>query len=220
MADLIEAYVGEYASGKSEVAVNRSLLLHSQGHAVTLVDLDLVEPTYTLRPLKRRLVGMGLRVIAWETGETTGLGEAGMVLHPEVRSVLRHQGSVVLDVGYGVYGSEVLNLVEGALQHPALRIYLVVNLSRPMTGSVRDVVNEARRFQHLDGVVNNTHLGQETTPQLVQQSALLVGEAAKELHLPVVATTAIAEVARLIGQRDIAGNPVWNIHRYLPDAFW
>ena len=40
----IEAYVGEYASGKSENAVNRAVALHRQGRPVTLVDLDTVEP--------------------------------------------------------------------------------------------------------------------------------------------------------------------------------
>ena len=55
MVPIIEAYVGEYASGKSENAVNRALELKRQGLAVTLVDLDTVEPCYTLRPIKQEL---------------------------------------------------------------------------------------------------------------------------------------------------------------------
>jgi Mrp family chromosome partitioning ATPase len=50
---VLEAYTGEYASGKSENAVNRAVELARQGRRVTLVDLDLVEPCYTLRPLKK-----------------------------------------------------------------------------------------------------------------------------------------------------------------------
>ena len=60
MVERMEAYVGEYAAGKSEVAVNRALQLLEQGKQVTLLDLDLVEPTFTLRPLKRDLEQMGL----------------------------------------------------------------------------------------------------------------------------------------------------------------
>ena len=52
---IVEAYVGEYASGKSENAVNRALALHRQGRQVTLVDLDMVEPCFCLRPLKKSL---------------------------------------------------------------------------------------------------------------------------------------------------------------------
>ncbi|MFA4884869.1 MAG: 4Fe-4S dicluster domain-containing protein [Desulfotomaculaceae bacterium] len=47
---IVEAYVGEYAAGKSESAINRALEVVRQGRKVTLVDLDLVEPFYTLRP--------------------------------------------------------------------------------------------------------------------------------------------------------------------------
>ena len=57
---IIEAYIGEYASGKSEMAINRALELKNQGRQVTLVDLDTVEPFYTLRILKKDLEEMGL----------------------------------------------------------------------------------------------------------------------------------------------------------------
>ncbi|MDO4542807.1 MAG: hypothetical protein Q4C00_08295, partial [Bacillota bacterium] len=72
MDRIVEAYIGEYASGKSENAVNRSLELKKMGRKVTLVDLDLVEPVYTLRPLKAELTEAGINVIAWETQETLG----------------------------------------------------------------------------------------------------------------------------------------------------
>ena len=74
MDRIVEAYIGEYASGKSENAVNRAVALKKAGHDVTLVDLDLVEPVYTLRPLKAMLTDMGINVIAWTTEETLGLG--------------------------------------------------------------------------------------------------------------------------------------------------
>ena len=72
---VVEAYVGEYASGKSENAINRALALLEKRRQVTLVDLDLVEPFYTLRPLKAKLGAMGLEVLAWKTEETMGLGD-------------------------------------------------------------------------------------------------------------------------------------------------
>ena len=59
---VIEAYVGEYASGKSENAVNRAVSLHRQGRKVTLVDLDTVEPCYTLRPIKKELEEIGTSI--------------------------------------------------------------------------------------------------------------------------------------------------------------
>lgn len=220
MLQRIEAFVGEYASGKSEVAVNRALALRGNGWPVTLVDLDLVEPTYTLRPLKRQLENEGLDVIAWETEETWGLGEAGMQLHPAVKGIMQRSGYVVCDVGYGVYGSEMLALVEGLLTCPQLVVYLVVNTCRPMTHTVPLIVEEARRYHPLHGLLNNTHLGPETTPALVQVGAQVVQAAAEQLQLPVVASAALAEITVQIGERDICGNPVWPLQRYLHLAFW
>jgi len=217
----VEAFVGEHAAGKSEIAITRALALRQEGLPVALVDLDLVEPTYTLRPLQGRLREEGLDVIAWETKQTLGLGEAGMQLHPQVKGVLlRHSGYVVCDVGYGVYGSEVLALVEGLLDFPRLSVYLVVNTCRPLTRDEEQIVVEAQRFRPLHGLINNTHLGAETTVELVQQGARVVQAAAQRLHLPVVATAALVEVAEQMGKWDVCGNPVWPLKRYMPLAFW
>ncbi len=220
MLTRVEAFVGEYAAGKSEVAVNRALALRRTGQPVTLVDFDLVEPTYTLRPLKRQLQNQGIDVIAWETEQTMGLGEAGMQLHPEVKGILGRSGYVVCDVGYGVFGSQVLSLVEGLLTSPQLVVYLVVNICRPLTQNVALIVEEGLRFEPLHGLINNTHLGQETTPALVQEGAQVVQAAADRLQLPVVATAALAPIAEQIGEQDCCGNPVWPLKHHMHLAFW
>lgn len=217
---IVEAYTGEYASGKSEVAVNRALDLAKEGRRVTLVDLDIVEPCYTLRPLKKELSARGLTVLAWETGETAGLGEAGSVLRPENRWALKRPGDVILDVGYGVEGVKTLNLLEGVREEPALQVLLVVNITRPLTATVEDIVAAVREMGRVDGLVNNTHLGDETTVEVVQEGARVVTGAARRAGLPVVATTAVRELAFQIGERDCCGNPVRPIIRYMKGAFW
>jgi hypothetical protein len=141
---VLEAYTGEYASGKSENAVNRAVELARQGRRVTLVDLDLVEPCYTLRPLKKILGEEGVSVLAWDTGELVGLGETGNILKPEVQFCLRHPGDVILDIGYGASGVQVLNLVEGAAEERDLKVYAVINIARPMTAAVTDIVEHVR----------------------------------------------------------------------------
>ena len=220
MPDIIEAFVGEYASGKSEVSINRALALHAQGQSVTIADLDLVEPVYTLRPLKQQLIKQGLHVIAWETHETVGLGEAGMILHPEMKGLLRRSGTIVLDVGYGVYGSEILNVIDDLPEHPGLKVYLVVNITRPMTNTKEAIVEEARRFHKLNGLLNNSHLGPETTRELVIRGAKVVAEAAEELHIPVIATSALVEIATELSPADVYGQAIWPLKRYMPGAFW
>ena len=218
---IVEAYIGEYASGKSEVAVNRAIHLKMTGRKVTIVDLDLVEPFYTLRPIKKKLIEMGIDAVAWETKETMGLGEAGSVIKPEMRWVLRRTGDVILDIGYGVEGAKVLNLIEGADTEENLRIYVVLNVGRPMTASVNDIVEYARGLGHVDGVINNSHLGDDTTVAFVEEGAKVVTEAARQLKLPVIATYMDKKFKpAMSGEVDKMGNPLCFLERHMVNTFW
>lgn len=217
---IVEAFVGEYASGKSENAINRSLELLKEQRQVTIVDLDTVEPFYTLRPLKKELEQMGLRVIAWAPEETMGLGEAGSLINQEMIWALRSPGDIILDVGYGVHGAKIFNLIEGAYADPDLRIFVVVNIARPITGSKEDIVEYVSSLGQVHGIINNTHLGDETTPDLIEKGALVVTEAANELGVPVIYSAVVEDLADEFGDRDEMGNPVKIIKRFMPAAFW
>lgn len=216
----VEAYVGEYASGKSEVAINRALELARTGAKVTLVDLDLVEPCYTLRPIKKELITRGIDVLAWETRDTVGLGETGNILRAEIPWALRRSGHIVFDVGYGVGGARTLNLIEGIEREPSFHVLAVINTSRPMTLTVEDIVAYVRELGPVHGLINNTHLADETTVEVVQDGARAVAKAGRRLGLPVVATTAVEEMAAVIGSFDVEGNPVRPLKRFMPRAFW
>lgn len=217
---VVEAYIGEYASGKSENAVNRALWLMKQGRNVTLVDLDIVEPFYTLRPIKKKLEDMGITVLAWESRKTMGLGEAGNIIKPELRWVLKRAGDLILDVGYGVEGAKTLNLIHGVDDNPYLKIYAVVNASRPMTSTSEDIVDYVRSLGRVDGIVNNTHLGSDTDIEVIQNGTKIVGKASRILNIPVVFTTAEKKHQLLLGDVDYAGNHVFYIERFMPETFW
>ncbi len=220
MEPIIEAYVGEYASGKSENAVNRAIDLCRRGLPVTLVDLDTVEPVYTIRPIKKELEAMGVSVVAWETRDTVGLGEAGSVIKGSMRWVLRRPGNIIMDVGYGVHGARIFNLIEGAFENPYLKIIAVINMSRPFTSTVENILEYVATLGRVDALLNNTHMAEETTVEIVQKGAIGVSEAAKTLGLSVVATSAVQEIADKIGPVDAVGNPVWPLERIMPRTFW
>jgi len=216
---IVEAYVGEYASGKSECAINRAVTLGEAGHKVTLVDLDLVEPFYTLRPLKKDLTKKGLEVVAWQTKDTLGLGEAGSTMLPAVRWVLFRARDIILDIGYGVQGTKVLNLVEGADRDPDLKILAVINVSRPITSTVHDIVEFVRELGRIDGLINNTHMGEDTSLEWVLEGERIVIEAGQLLQIPVVATYVEERFGRGIESR-VGQVPVRFIHRFMPNSFW
>lgn len=220
MSRIVEAYLGEFASGKSEVAINRALDLKRQNRIVTLVDLDIVEPFYTIRPLKRELEALGLQVIGWETAETKGLGEAGNLLKPAMKWVLRREGDIILDIGYGVEGAKTLNLVEEKDQYPELKIFVVLNIARPMTSDLEEVVQYIQTLGPVHGLINNTHLGSETDLTFVEQGSQIITEAARRLNLNVIATTVDHRLQEEMGSVDSCGNPVRLLHRYMDRSFW
>ena len=220
MQPIIEAFVGEYASGKSENAVNRAIYLKQQGLPVTIVDLDTVEPCYTLRPIKQELEGLGIDVVAWETRDTIGLGEAGNVIKGSMRWVLRRKGNIIMDIGYGVHGARIFNIIEGAFDNPYLKIIAVLNMSRPFTSTVNNILEYVVTLGRVDAVLNNTHMAEETTVDIVEQGAKGVTEAAGRIGVPVVATAAVTEIAKKIGSVDCMGNPVWQLERIMPRTFW
>ena len=220
MNRIVEAYIGEYASGKSENAVNRALSLAEQGRKVTLVDLDLVEPVYTLRPLIELLEEKGVHVIAWKTEETIGLGEAGSVLHPAMRWALRNEGDVILDIGYGAKGSAVLNLLEGIEDEKDLKVILVVNTLRPMTDSVEKIIEYLDETGPAHGFIANTHLGEQTTVPLMLNGLDMVMEAAEKTGLPVYAMAVDERFKEDFPEDTVKGVPLRFLRRYLPLGFW
>ncbi len=216
---VVEAYIGEYASGKSEMAINRALGLKQKGRRVVLADLDTVEPFYTLRPLKGLLEEKGLEVIGLSSQDTFGLGETGAMLVPQVRWVLWREGDIILDVGYGVHGAQTLNLVEGAFESPELRILAVINALRPMTSSFERIVEHITDLGRVDAIVANSHLGDETDLDLIITANQVVFSAARHLGLPV---DYVAVDQRFKGMvcEDCFTVPIRYIKRYMPGAMW
>ena len=216
---IVEAYIGEYASGKSEMAINRALELKNQGRQVTLVDLDTVEPFYTLRILKKDLEQMGIDVISFAREDAFGLGETGAMLNPRARWALMHEGDIILDIGYGVQGAKTLNLVEGAYESPDLLIVAVINGTRPMTDSLEKTKEYLIDLGRVDAVVLNTHLGDKSTPEIIIEGNNVIQVAARELGIP-IAYLAIDENLRdavPAAENDI---PTKYIKRYMPGAIW
>lgn len=187
---------------------------------VTLVDFDLVEPFYTLRPIKDELEQKGLKVIAWNTKETIGLGEAGSLIKPEMRWALRRSGNIIFDVGYGIEGAKKLRLVEGALDGGEMKIYVVINIARPITGCLMDIVEYVKTLGPVDGLINNSHLGDDTDVEIIQEGAKIVTDAAKVLKLPVIWTSAEKKFLSILGEKDAMGHPVIYIERYMNRTFW
>ena len=95
----IKVFVGEFGSGKTELAVNYSLQLKQLGHQTAVVDIDLVKPYFRTRENRSLLEERGVLVVA----PNRKLAHADLPIMPEdlTRILYDEQYQVVMDVGGG-----------------------------------------------------------------------------------------------------------------------
>ncbi len=188
---IFEAYVGEHGAGKSEVALSRALWLAREGKEVALADLDTVEPCYTLNsPLTKALKNIANLTLLTNVSERVFPGETGNVISPVVRFALIQRENAILDIGYGVDGFKVLNLLEGYSKFEnEVQVYLVQNFSRPATGTIEDAFSYLKTFRKLDGLINNSHLGDATTIDVAISGEEQTFELSARSGVPVIAST-------------------------------
>ena len=227
MTRLVEIFTGAYASGKSEISINRAMMLRNEDSPVTLVDLDTVEPAYTLRPLKNELETYGIKVITQES--YFGLGETGNVITPQQQNCLKiNNDNIVIDVGYGAGGLDILNLVRGIEEEKNLHIYIVINASKPETSSVDQIVEyvkwsigrEKQKWKSFSGIISNTHFSDETEPKDVLKGFEITKKAAEILNIPIRAVTVSEKLYPELESMIYNGIPVWTLKRFMPKALW
>ena len=225
MTRTVEVYAGAYASGKSETALNRSRVLVEQGKKITLVDLDSVEPAYTLRPIVNDLEKLGINVITQP--DNFGLGEAASYVTPAQINCLKTAGDIVIDVGYGAGGLDILDILTDVDKESDLRIYLVVNTAKFETSTVENIIEyvsfsegmEKRPWKKFSGFISNTHLGNETTKDDIIKGYNKLKIASSELNIPIIAIGIDESLAKYF-DKTYDGVEVWAYHRMMPRAFW
>lgn len=223
MSRKVEVFAGAYASGKSETALNRARQYARAGKPITLVDLDTVEPAYTLRPIARVLEAEGINVIAQL--EYFGLGEAGSYITPAQQNCLSVENDVVIDVGYGASGLDILDIINNIEKETNLEIYLVVNTSKFETCNVENIIEyltfsegiEHRDWKKFSGLISNTHFGDETTKEDVIRGYEILRRASEKVNIPI---RAIGVDSKIDFPEQYDGVEVWFYDRLMPTALW
>lgn len=225
MTRLVEVYAGAYASGKSETALNRARILTEQNKKITLVDLDSVEPAYTLRPIAKELSDLGINVITQP--DNFGLGEAASYVTPAQINCLKNDGDIVIDVGYGAGGLDILDIINDIDKENDLRIYLVVNTSKFETSTVDNIIEyvsfskglEKRPWKKFSGLISNTHFGDETTKEDIINGYEKLKKASTQLNLPIRAIGVPLNLANEF-ESMYDNIEIWTYKRMMPKAFW
>lgn len=192
--------VGNYGSGKTEVAVNLALHLASNGRQVSIADLDIVNPYFRCREAQALMESAGIRVVI--PPATHKWADLPIVV-PEIKGMLQPaEGQMSLfDVGGDDVGARILASFHEALGESPYELWQVLNARRPFTNTVegclamKEGIEKSSRLR-VTGFIVNTHLMQETTPEVILEGIDLGHEVSRRSGVPIRFATAMGEMAR------------------------
>ncbi len=181
---------GHYGSGKTQLAVNLALRLRENG-PVTLADLDIVNPYFRTKDfaslLREKDIGFISSAYANSNVDLPSLSA-------EVNVVFEDSDTTfVLDVGGDERGALALGRYAPRMPEESA-VLLVFNHYRPQTRETGDALEIVREIEvagrlRFTGLINNSNLGDATTPEDVLTSLPYAEALAQKAGLPIVATS-------------------------------
>ena len=203
-AKRVTLFAGHYGSGKTNIAVNFALHLAGEGKAVTLADMDIVNPYYRSKDSAQEMEAAGVKVIASAYANTNVDVPA---LPQEMYSVTEDTSRyAVLDVGGDDRGALALGRYAPAiLKENDYHMIYVFNASRPLSRTAEMALEIMGEIEVAGGIpftaiVNNTNLGRDTDWETVAASRKEAEKLSQISGLPLL-FTAVEESVLPINER-------------------
>ena len=217
---------GHYGSGKTELAVSLAMELAKEKSRtyprLAIVDLDVANPYFRSRERMDLLEANGVRVYG-DAYHSTGATAELPALTAALRAPLEDEGcQTIVDLGGNDAGARVLRQFEKYFSGEDHELWAVVNFRRYETLTVenaREHVESIRNELRLPvtGLVNNTHLLRETTPEILMEGYEKAKALSKEMGIPLLFTCYPAGV---IDPGDLAGiAPLRPLGLYMRPAY-
>lgn len=196
---------GHYGSGKTNVAVNLAMELRKQTDRVAVADLDIVNPYFRALDSRDDFSHAGIRLIASSFANSN----VDLPAMPQDLYAITDDRSlhVIADIGGDDRGALALGRLAPALREENdYEMLFVINRYRPLTpdaDSAMEVLHEIEAACAIPftGIVNNSNLGPETTPETVLNSLAFAKEVSRKSGLPLLLTTVEEHVAKgLVGK--------------------
>ena len=210
--------VGNYGSGKTEVAVNLALFLAHQSHNVQIADLDIVNLYFRCREARALLETAGIRVVVPPGAQASA--DLPIIL-PEIKGMLASEGDKIsiFDIGGDPVGARILSSFNESLRDKPYALWQVINSRRPTTDTVDGCLTllvgiEAASRLKITGLIVNSHLVTETTPAVILEGYRLAQEVSFKTGLPIVFVTAMGPLYD-DPELDTIDAPMLRLNRYL-----
>ena len=191
----VKVLIGNYGSGKSELALNFAIQAAARGDRTELLDLDMVNTYFRLTERGKMVEQKEIRLVS--PNFACG-GIETLSLPAEVASAfVLDWDSVIFDVGGDDVGSTALGRYHEdfmALKPGELEVLNVVNIRRPLSGTVEKIQRlqegmQAHSRLQITGMVNNTNLSTMTTEQELWDGYLMLKDVSEITGIPVCYTT-------------------------------
>lgn len=156
--------IGNYCSGKTEIAMNMAMLSASQGKRTQVIDLDRINDYFRMSDHIQMLIDKCINVVS---PSFVGKGLTQTVMPAQVASAFDSDWDLVIfDVGGDQAGALSLARYHqdfAALEPGQLEVYDIVNVFRPMSESPEKIIKlkgelEGFARQTVTGFVNNSNL--------------------------------------------------------------
>lgn len=198
---------GHYGSGKTNIAVNMAMDLRKLYERVAVADLDIVNPYFRTLDSRDDFEHAGIRLIVSAYANSN----VDIPALPQDMYALTDDPALhaIVDVGGDDRGAYALGRLSPAIRaENNYDMFLVINKYRPLTPdaeSTLEIMHEIESAASLPftGIINNSNLAAETTPETVLNSVSYAEEVSRLSGLPLVLTSAEASVAEgLYGKID------------------
>ena len=205
---------GHYGVGKTNLTLNIALDAAAAGRAVTVIDLDVVNPFFRSSDYRALLDERGIRLVAPVFAGTNVDGPSlSGTIEPAIDGAQRawrdgdERPFVVIDAGGDDVGATALGRFAPRIAERDHAVWYVVNRYRNLTQEPAEAVEVLREIEaksHLRAtcVVNNTHLQHDTDAQVVEQGLPFAQAVAQAAGLPLACTTVPAAAARQVADRE------------------
>jgi hypothetical protein len=217
-ADRVVMIVGNYGSGKTEVAVNLCLQLARAGQRVQIADLDIVNPYFRCREARALMEHHGIRVVMPPGAQAWA--DLPIIL-PEIRGLLHPpEGTItIFDVGGDDVGARALASLRTSLRDGEYELWQVINAKRPFTDTVegclamRRAIDASSRLS-ITGLLVNSHLIDQTTTGTVLDGWRLAQAVSTRTSLPIRAVAVMAHLADA-PERRVMDAPLLRLERHM-----
>ncbi|NLC73366.1 MAG: ParA family protein [Ruminococcaceae bacterium] len=187
--------IGNYGSGKTELALNFALRAADAGKKTEVIDLDLVNTYFRLTDRGNLVKSKEIRLVS---PNFAGMNVEALSVPAEVASAFAGDwDTVIFDVGGDPTGAAALGrYFEDFAELPpgSLTVLNVINTKRPMAGTserIIELMRDMERYsrQTVSGFVNNTNLAKLTGPGDLAEGYEIIKQASIETGIPVLYTT-------------------------------